>query len=268
MVNLRLDLRSKYSLLHAFDEVGRAQFPKDWQGDEAWAKPAPTDLLDVQRQRQEAEANLANVLKKILQIKTEFDVSRTMVERDIFSSLLSKLYQEQAGHREVIISLPNPNQGEIEDGERFARRAAAERHLNAAFCSGELMVQFGRNCLVPWNDCAREDGLTINYILSQVTLPADKAPAGSHPAFIDRAQLDDWLGRMFELQEDGNAVLTTAELLRRWLEEQVRDLQPREKTKTAFKREAMKKYPELTNRKFDHVWANTVPESWTKAGRR
>lgn len=268
MANLRLDLRSKYSLLQAFDEVGRAQFPKDWQGDEAWAKPSPADLVGIQRQRQEAESNLANVLKKVIQTRAEFDASQSEVERNILSSLLSDLYQERNSLRERIASQPNPNQGQIEDGERFARRAAAERQLNAAFCSGALMVQFGRNCVVPWNDCLREDGLTINYILSQVTLPADKAPAGPHPAFVERAQLDDWLGCMFEPQEDGTAVLTTAERLRLWLEEQVRTLQPRQKTKAALNREAMDRFPGLTKRLFEQVWANTVPESWKKAGRR
>jgi hypothetical protein len=89
-----------------------------------------------------------------------------------------------------------------------------------------------------------------------------------YPAFIDRARLDDWLGRMFEFQENGNTTLTTAELLRLWLEEQVKTLQPRGKTKTSLKSEAMEKFPDLATRLFEQVWANTVPESWKKAGRR
>jgi hypothetical protein len=62
--------------------------------------------------------------------------------------------------------------------------------------------------------------------------------------------------------------LTTSELLRLWLEEQIQTLQPREKTKTVLKREAMAKFPDLTKRLFEQVWATTVPESWKKAGRR
>lgn len=268
MANLRLDLRSKYSLLHAFDEVGRARFPNDWRGDEAWTKPAPTDLVGTQLQREEAKVGLASTLKQIIQVKAEFSASQNEAERNILSSLLSDLYGERDNLNKTIVALPDPTLGDIEDGKKFARRSEVEQQLNVAFCSGDLMVHFDRNSVVPWNDCAREDGLTINYILSQVTLPTDRASTGAHPAFIDRAQLDDWLGRMFKLQEDGNSILTSVELLRLWLENQVRTLKPREKTKAVLKTEAIEEFPDLTNRLFEQVWANTVPKSWKKAGRK
>lgn len=266
MANIRFDLRSRYSLLHAFDEVGRAQFPKDWHGDEAWAKPAPICLEEIQQQRMAAETELERVLKSIIQTKTEFDNHQTAIERDILSSHLSKLYADQSKLRETINSFPDPTQGDIQDARKYARRAEVEQRLSAAFQSDDLTVIFGRNSILPWVACCCEEGFSINYPLSQVTLPAGRAPDGAHPAFIDRQELDDWIKRMFEPQDDGTTKPSPDEMVRQWLEAQVKILAPREKTKSEIKQEALKKFTYLKTRRFENIWAHTVPDSWKKPG--
>ncbi|MGC9417975.1 MAG: hypothetical protein ACP5EN_03295 [Rhodovulum sp.] len=60
---LRFDLTAYYSLLDAFDLTGRLMFPKDWTGEEAWARDSESSDA-VRTRRKEPFAEIAAVQRE------------------------------------------------------------------------------------------------------------------------------------------------------------------------------------------------------------
>lgn len=261
---LQFDLTTFYSLLEAFDETGRRLYGEAWRGIEAFARQA-----NDPKSTQDKRASLLAELKRLAQEETPHNAMLVdgagQQAWDEASAALQLIRQERDAVRARLQEIPDITDSSVKDHEAYQRRCRVECELKGAFARGELPLLVAPHTLADWRSWSAYKGFRLYFGLSMARLPAEASSQRRGPAFVERAALDNWLER-FGVPDIGPADLTPEAQLRKWLVEQTNQYAPKEKKKDQYLAEAQATIDGVTKRMFEHVWTNTVPQSWKKAG--
>ncbi|MSU91530.1 hypothetical protein GE300_18280 [Rhodobacteraceae bacterium 2CG4] len=164
---LQFDLTKVYSLLQAFDRVGRFTYPDTWTGREAFAAPA-SEPAEVKAERVRLDDEIASRqvdLERLIHFDgfslpeggqtrlaaRQFELSEQINQLKDAKDRLQPSYQD----REV-----NP--------EAFERREALEERLADLFAAGKLRMVTANNNLVKWDQWRSEPDFRIDYAFSML----------------------------------------------------------------------------------------------------
>lgn len=261
---MRFDLSAFYLLLQAFDLTGRHLYGNDWRGDEAFARDNG-DPSPLSKERQSIQDRIKNLALAAAPHQAILAVDADEAEHQAASDALHHITREANDLKEQLATLPEVTSSWFADYEAFQRRADVESKICAAFQSGDLSLQVGPYEIVQWRTWSRKPDFEIVFSMSCVRVPASHAgEQRSGPALIPRVAFNKWISR-FSGAATGTEELTPEGQLELWLREKTK--RPKEFSKAEYKAQAFKEVTDLSERSFDRIWANTVPDSWKQSGR-
>ncbi|WP_368344806.1 hypothetical protein [Pelagovum sp. HNIBRBA483] len=263
---MRFDLESHLSLLQAFDFTGRRLFQKKWQGTEVFSRHVD-DPQHTKEQRQ-------NILKRLDDLETEalpfhrvFRLNSSFEEQENANKALYPIRMEIEELERKLSRIPHVSDTWLADHEAYARRCKVEADLKAAFHDEELTLILGGNEVAQWKSWERSRDFRVYFSLSMTIPPREySGTRRREPAFLKKDEFFEWLERYEPSSEEETANLTPEKRCEIWLNECVKTMKAKERSKDEFRFEAMDKFNGLSRRAFERIWASTVPPSWKASG--
>ncbi|RKQ64141.1 hypothetical protein [Oceanibaculum indicum] len=260
----QFDMQRLYILLEAFDRLGAHIYGDQWTGTEPWAT-SPEASLALRQERQQAIAEVDTVEAEIEKAQRAFNRAIDNDERTQASATLHKLREHEKALSEKLRSIPDISDTYIRDQATFERRRKAEAILRDGLKQGRIRLQFGPNTIIDWRDWCEAPRSRLYIALSMATVAGRLSSLRRAPVFIDRTEFDAWVREIAPLNPDAPQP-TPKELCAAFLRAEIR--KPKNGKKSDYWDEARKQIPSLSRNAFDQVWAEIVPASWQKAGRR
>lgn len=260
----QFNMQRLYILLEAFDRLGAHIYGDQWTGMEPWAT-SPDAALALRQEKLQAIAEVDAVEAEIEKAQRAFKRAIDNDERTQASAALHKLGEQQQRVLEKRDSIPDISDTFIRDQAAFERRREAEATLRDGLKQGRIRLQFGPNTVFDWRDWCEAPRSRLYIALSMATVAERLSSLRRAPVFIDRTEFDAWLREIVPLNPDAPQP-TPKELCAAFLRAEIR--KPKNGKKSDYWDEARKQIPGLSRNAFDQVWAEIVPASWQKAGRR
>lgn len=263
---LSFDLSAYYSLLDVFDRTGRLMFPKDWTGEEAWARDSENPE-PIKERRKQLFAEITALQREMAPLNDLMGMDLSASEFQETSDSLGPLNNRLREAKAELAQLPHVSDTWVSDHDVFARRVSVEKELARAFMSGDLKIVVGAHRVVPWKDWCQRSDFRVYYALSMVRIPRGESSQRRGPAFIMRIEFDQWSER-FVTEPDTPGDLTPEAKCKEWLRAEVRRATGKVKIAEEYQAEAQAMFEGLSERAFKRIWAQTVPDDWRKGGRK
>jgi len=263
---LSFDLSTYYSLLDVFDRTGRLMFPKDWTGEEAWARDSENPE-PIKERRKQLFAEVTALQREMAPLNDLMGMDLSASEFQETSDSLGPLNDRLKEAKAELAQLPHVSDTWVSDHAAFSRRVSIEKELAQAFISGDLKIVVGAHRVVPWKDWCQRSDFRVYYALSMVRIPRGESAQRRGPAFIIRKEFDQWSER-FVAETDAPVDLTPEAKCKEWLRAEVRGATGKAKVVAEYQEEAQAMFQGLSERAFLRIWAETVPDNWRKPGSR
>jgi len=260
-----MDIQGQYSLLQVFDLTGRAMFGSEWRGTEAIAAPV-NGRDDLRESQQRIENRLLRLRQEDRRLGEEVKSNPSEAERKQIGIESAQIWEERDRLRQELNSLPEVSVSSIEDSEAFTRRTIVEKELRNAFRDRDLDLWFYPNEHLSYSELESRPHFGLSFALSIVVFPMRQNYQSRRcAALVSKANVHNWLDR-FSGNEAQPGELSPAEKCRVWLRKSAKGKKQMEKA--GYRSEALTKFPGLSARAFDRVWADddTVPTAWKKSG--
>ena len=190
----QFDTRDAYLLLEAFDRLGQHLYGEDWTGTEPWARP--TDPPNLLREKRKSLGDRILELDAVLRDKhSRMHYAADEAERAAIAEEIRPLEQEKAEAERVRADLPIVTDSYMRDHDGFVRRERAEAELFDALRSGEIVLRYGTNLLIPYKDWSTEPGFKLHICLSMATASPKLSGLRRAPVTIDGKVFDQWLSK-------------------------------------------------------------------------
>jgi hypothetical protein len=264
-----LPLEDYYSLLHAFDVIGRRLYP-EWTGDEFDQRPVPSPTV-IASEREPLE-------KRLLEIETELDTVAADIRRSLKESEIAEYKKQEAQlfveRNSILDRLRHTWRLDDESYRReFAaheRKLRAKEVLFAALEARQIQVQLGRSLIVDWPAWRIEPGFRCYLPLSLVRVSRFRSSMRRGTALIRRDEFDKWLNATVPQNPPAPETMDPEGRCEVWLLNLIRERKGERPpdNRRAIYEQAHRAIPELTERQFLRAWARVAPQEWKKGGRR
>lgn len=260
----QLDFSRLYLLLEAFDLLGQHLYGSEWAGTEPWARPSP--LEEVRRQKERLRDQLRTLRTEVAALEEDSRDAIDRAEAERISEALDAKRKAQERAEEERRSLPDLTGAYAADQAAYERRQKTEESLLAALREGAIQLRFGTDQVVHWPSWREHPDFSISFELSLARAPRALSSRRRAPLFVERQQFTDWLQDLLPLTAPAYSTVTPEQRCVAFLKEEI--ARGRTMTKPRYRATAMQKIPGLSERAFNRVWANTVPRTWSRSGRR
>jgi len=260
-----LPLGEYYSLLHAFDRLGRRLYPTEWTGEEFEQRyvPSPEEIASV---REPIDRSLAAIAAEQERIRAEG--RRKLLnenERDKLAEQVSQLTDQQAGLRDQLLHMwKSDDESYRREHAAYRRRLETEATLIAALNARKIQAQYGRSLMIDWPVWCIDPGFRYNLSLSAVRAPRYRSGLRHAIAWLPRADFDKWLKSIPSADPVKMSWERRCEV---WLSELVRNSNGKKpSSKATIHADAKRHMRGLPYRTFEKVWEQAVPPEWRKRG--
>jgi len=257
------DQRLLYTLGEAYWRTGFALFGPEWTGYESLFAPQ-SGIAELRREYRQAINALERAKNQIKDLQrtsfldeTEEDwqLRRQQVQEAPDATL--RLSQE----RDQLATLLR---GPEEDQEAFDRRRIIECRLIEAFRQNDLTLIYAHSLIVEWDHWAQSGIFKVNFPDSLIYAPHRITRRRRATGYLKKSEFDTWLEQQPDILIPPD-LATDEDRAGFWLKQRARKDAAKPK-KAAIYAELEEKFPSLTGRALDRVWASNAPPEWKKPG--
>jgi hypothetical protein len=281
------DLTAHYSLLQAFDLIGRRIFGDDWTGSEAWTRRSDDPAVTM-KERAAVGRELAEIEQQIAALGIQINYPENESQKAEAQAKYQELSDLRRTGEDRYRHFPVEYDTWIADHAAYARRSQVEDIIMGAFSSRELDLVFGAGQVLPWEDWRHRPGFKVYINLSLIRMPdryisrhgivqsdRDSTVSPSNPyrepgryvAFVKAETFNDWLGK-FAPNPDSPGSLAPEAQCRSMIKEMVLMNHNSVPKKEDCWQECKRRIPKLSERAFNRQWADLTPDDWKAGGRR
>jgi hypothetical protein len=262
-----LPLEEYYSLLHAFDRLGRRLYP-DWTGDEFEEQPIDAPEV-VTAKRVPLEARLAEI--EVEQDKLRAAILATTVKSqiDALEEKKSALFGERVDLQNRLRQIWKPDDDTYRrEFAAYRRRIEVERILIAALQARKLEAQFGRSLMIDWPSWSIDRGFHYSLPLSLVRVPRHRSALRRAAVWIRRDAFENWLKTEVSVSPAAREKMSREERAVQWLLELVQKTGGKKPAggERAIYPDAKRDIPGLAFREFHRAWLRVAPLDWRAKG--
>lgn len=259
-------IRNDYTLADAFHALGVHLYDSEWTGYEIWGEKAE-DPKRTLKARAPFEAKLDEKTKLLLAKHSE---QKEVVGKDkIFqiNTEIRELKDQLAELSYRLHEIGEVRSGEIDDHKRWERFSFTEGLLLRTFQDGKLTVK-GISGLVVKPSLWAEfpEGFGYDWELSLIFWPPKECAKRMDSGRINKLEFEDWLSLQVPLAGSHKEELSPFVKCRLWIQELKKASKVKPGRRDDIMRQAIAKFPGLTERAFKHAWSVDAYESWKKSG--
>jgi hypothetical protein len=262
-----LPLEEYYSLLHAFDRLGRRLY-SDWTGDEF--EQRPIDAPDViTSKRAPLEARLAEIEIEQNKLRAAIRASLDKSQNDSHEEKITGLFAERVEVQNKLMRIWKLDDASYQrQVAAHQRRSEVEKRLIAALQARELEAQFGRGLMIDWPSWSIERGFKYYLSLSLVRVARNRSAMRRATVWIRRDTFENWLRTEVSVSPAARAKMSREERCVQWLLELAQKTGGKKPAggERAIYVDARRDIPGLAFREFHRAWLRVAPLDWRIKG--
>jgi len=196
----QFELENYYSLLQAFDQLGKHLYSDVWSGLEAFSKPVASPV-GLAGRRAELDDQIEELEVQLISLRKKFQRLMPGPERQQADQQIGNLHEEKTALELKKGKLPDYRDSHVVEFETYARREKSEALLLDGLIRGEVEALYGTQFIIDWKEWCQETGFTCFLPLSIMTVPPKISSLRRAPVFVSKDPFNKWWNALSPIVE-------------------------------------------------------------------